>query len=799
MPTLIIDGKEISVKAGSTVMEAARKLGVAIPHFCYHPKLPVAGNCRMCLIEVEKVPKPVIACAQPVSDGMVVRTDSPMVVEARKAVMEFLLINHPLDCPVCDQGGECDLQDLAMKCGPDRSRFHDQKRHAVDRDLGPIIETVMTRCIHCTRCIRFSTEIAGVEEMGATFRGDHMAVGTYVEKTLTSELAGNLAQTCPVGALNLKPFHFQARGWELKSARGVCNHCPVGCHVDRDHLDGTVKRVMAARCDAINDMWICDKGRFSYDGLTVGRLKTPMVRRNSLSPTPVSWQEALDRAAELLKGVKPEEVAGLAAADRQGAEELYAFQDLLRNAVGTPHVDHRLRQRDFSGDQAELTRADLLLNTPMVRLTEADLVLVIGADTRYEVPLLNLRLRQAAQQGCQVVAINPRRTQGNIPGLREILVAPGGERVFLAGLLNGLEGAAAGEHAELATALKGAARPVILLGQHATNHPEAEQLRRQAVAIAQASGGLTAEWNGFNRLTPYSNAAAAQDLGVVPHRAPGYRLTERPGRNALEILRGAADGSIKVLFLLGADPVVDGVDTALARRALEKATVIYLGATDGQASQVADVILPGATIAEKDATLTNCEGRVQRSRQAVPPPGEAKEDWRVLRSLSDRFATSLPYNTLEALRAAMAAADHRYNLAGLGGGELPDPCDHSPVTTGLDIATAVSATTGAAGLTLLLEPAFYADDAVCRRSKTLGQLDPGAVLRINPQDAAASNIGDGQSLRVVRGERIVEAVAALDDRLPQGVVSGGYGGSDTPLQNLVDADGGYPVVGLAGL
>ncbi|WP_193771125.1 NADH-quinone oxidoreductase subunit NuoG, partial [Candidatus Magnetaquicoccus inordinatus] len=379
MPTLIIDGKEISVQPGATIMEAARLLGVYIPHFCYHPQLSIAGNCRMCLVEVEKMPRPVVSCAMPVSEGMVVKTDSEMVRKGRQAVMEFLLINHPLDCPVCDQGGECSLQDLAMKYGPDRSRYYEQKRHAHDYDLGPLLETEMNRCIHCTRCIRFTDEIAGAPEMGAVYRGDHMQVGPYSSRPLSSELTGNLAEICPVGALNNKPFHFQARGWELKKSDGICAHCAVGCHQRIDHLNNEVKRVMSRRCLEINQTWLCDKGRFAYDGLTRNRLEQPMIRsEESNQLVPASWAAALDRAAELLKHFKPEEVAGLASEAGQGAEELYAFQDFLRNVVGTAHLDHRLRQRDFSADEMPLTRADLSMNTPLSQMGKADLILLIG-------------------------------------------------------------------------------------------------------------------------------------------------------------------------------------------------------------------------------------------------------------------------------------------------------------------------------------------------------------------------------------------------------------------------------------
>lgn len=795
MPTLIIDGKEITVPPGTSIMEAARRLGVRIPHFCYHPKLSVAGNCRVCLVGVEKMPRPVPACAMPVGEGMVVSTSSPAVEEARRGVMEMLLINHPLDCPSCDQGGECDLQDYAMKYGPDRARFHEEKRQTPDHDLGPLIETVMNRCIHCTRCIRFSEEISGVEEMGAVWRGDHMAVGPYVQKSLSSELSGNLAELCPVGALNLKPYHFQARSWELRNAFGICNHCAVGCHVRRDHQNGVVKRVMADSCDAINETWLCDKGRFAYDGLTVDRLEYPQWR-SSAGLHRITWQEALDRVAELLKGVKPEEVAGLAD-DRQAAEDLFAFQDLLRNAIGTLHLDHRLRQRDFSADQTALTRADLLMNTPLANLPQADVVLLIGCDPRQETPILNLRLRKAAQAGAKVWALYPRRLDSNVPGLRTVVTLPGSEGVFLEQVLDGLAGGAVeGDAATLAAALRGAQRPVVLVGDYAIGHPRAESLRRQAVAVMAACNALSGEWKGYNRVRSRGNAAAAQDLGVVPHRGPGYARLDKVGKNAREILEAAAAGEIKVLFLLGSDPILEAVDAGLARQALKKAKVIYLGAFRTPAIDYAELLLPGVAISEKEGSYTNCEGRVQRSGKAAKPPGEAKEEWQVLRALSDRFPSSLGYNTLAVLRAAMAAADHRYQVSDPG--EMRPPCDHSPVTPGLPSEPAGMADEGV-GMTLVAVAPLYADDPVARRSATLAKLDQGSVLRINPTDAAQAGIGQGQRVRLIQGDKTLDLDATLDGGLPRGVVMGSLGYDPGLIQDLTTWQGEFPKVSVTAL
>jgi NADH-quinone oxidoreductase subunit G len=724
----------------------------------------------------------------------VVKTNSDMVAEARKGVMEFLLINHPLDCPVCDQGGECSLQDLAMKYGPDRSRYREEKRQFPNYDLGPLIETEMNRCIQCTRCIRFSTEVAGVEEMGAVYRGDHMKVGPYVEKlTLTSEMAGNIAESCPVGALNLKPFHFQARGWELKNADGVCGNCSVGCQTSNDHLDDSILRVQSRECDEINLTWLCNKGRFSYDGLSNDRLEKPAIKDEDGE---VTWQSALDKAADLIKGVKPEEVAGLADPAGLGAEELFAFQDFLRNAVGTPHVDHRIRLKDFSGDKVKLTRADLMMNTSLTDMATSDAVLLVGCDPRFETPLLNLRLRQASLKGAKIFSVHPRNLNANLEGIVQSVVRPGGEIKFLEGVLKALGGKGNDSEAgQIASALKKAEKPVILLGDYANFHPEAESIRRMAVDIADKAGALGSDWNGFNRVVSRGNSAAAQDLGVVPHRGPGHKSLEEPGKNAMEILKGAAAGEIKVLFLLGSDPGLDCIDSHLAKKALKNSQVIYLGTHKTPVSRTANVLLAGVAMGEKESTFTNCEGRVQQAKRAVNGPIECKEDWRVLRALSDRFAQPLSYNTIGALREAMAKADHRYDLSELDVSEMSPACDHSPVTTGLKVGSSKAAS----GLVLLMESSFYHDEPVTRASKTLALLDEGSAIRISSDDAKAQKIESGQKVRLISGDRSVNVAATIDESIPKGVVFGKFGYSKDQVQDLYDWEAGAPQVSIVKL
>ncbi|MBF0434521.1 MAG: NADH-quinone oxidoreductase subunit NuoG [Magnetococcales bacterium] len=799
MPTLIIDDREITVKAGATIMEAAKLLGIHIPHFCYHPGLSVAGNCRMCMVEVEKMPKPVISCAMPVNEGMVVRTDSEMVRKARRGVMELLLINHPLDCPVCDQGGECKLQNYAVKYGPDRSRFQEHKREVPNYDLGPVIETEMNRCIHCTRCIRFSTEVAGTEEMGAVFRGDHMMVGPYPGRgPLTSELAGNMAEICPVGALNLKPFHFQVRGWELQEADGVCPHCAVGCHTRVNHKDNIVYRIKSRRCDSINQDWLCDKGRFAYEGMTEGRNLVPkIIPQEGGSLVEVTWAEALDRAAELIKGVAPDEVAGLAGAWGQGAEELYAFQDFLRNVVGTAHLDHRLAQRDFSGDAVPLQRADLMLNTPLTAMEEADAIFLVGADPRHEMPLLNLRLRKATLNGAQVWSMGPRHLSSNLENVEETVIAPGEECNFLRKVLAAMATRRGSKAAVAwAGALRKAERPLVLLGRYAINHPQAELLRRLLLALLNKAESVQEAWQGYNRMVAVANAAAAQDMGVVPHRGPGYQSVARTGMNAREILEGCALGKIKVLFLLGIDPGNEAADSYLAAAAVAEVQVIYLGAFGDRAAQQAQVVLPGLLPGERSMTLTNGEGRVQRCERHVNGPLMAREDWRILRALSQRFAKVLPYNDLEGLRAAMGRGDRRYDPGVVGSGKLGVPCDHGVgVTQGLDVNVDVDEMEDASGPILLWQPSLYDDTPVVRGSKTMAKLAGGVELRIGTKEAKKHKIASGGSVSVECNGHAIQVNVAVDEALEGSVLFG----TGLDFRCLGDGKGGFLPVTLKAL
>ena len=617
MATLTIDGVEIEVEDGITVLQACEEAGVEIPRFCYHERLSIAGNCRMCLVEMERSPKPIASCAMPVGNGMVIKTNTPMVQKARQGVMEFLLINHPLDCPICDQGGECDLQDQAMAYGFDRSRFAENKRAVADKDFGPLVETHMTRCIHCTRCIRFVTEVAGVEELGATGRGEHMEVGTYVEKALTSELSGNIIDLCPVGALTSKPYAFNARPWELTKTESIDVMDAVGSNIRVDSRDGEVQRVIPLLNEDINEEWISDKARFACDGLRRQRLDTPYVRKDGRL-VPASWAEALATVAERMSEAAPDRIAAIAG-DLADCEAMAMLKDLFA-VLGSPHVD----ARQEGARLAPGARGGYLFNTTIAGIEEADACLLVGTDPRREAPLVNARLRKRRAMGGFPVGLI-----GEPVDLAFRYDRLGNDAALLADI-------AAGKHAFCAV-LDAAERPMIVLGEGAFARADGARVLGTARGIAERFGLVGESWNGFNVLHRAAARVGALDLALVPGEG---------GRDVEGILSGAGNGEIELVYLLGADEI----DASRLGRAF----VVYQGHHGDAGAMQADAILPGAAYTEKEATYVNLEGRPQRTARAVHPPGEAREDWRILRALSEAVGKPLPCDTVDRVRARMA-------------------------------------------------------------------------------------------------------------------------------------------------
>ena len=614
MPKLKIDDIEVEVPAGATVLQACEAAGVEVPRFCYHERLSIAGNCRMCLVEQEKVPKPVASCAQPVAEGMVIRTNTPMVKKARQGVMEFLLANHPLDCPICDQGGECDLQDQAMAYGHDRGRFLENKRAVADKNMGPLVQTIMTRCIHCTRCIRFASEVAGVPELGALYRGEDMQITSYLERALSSELSANIIDLCPVGALTSKPYAFNARPWELRKTESVDVMDAVGSNIRIDARGGEVLRVLPRLNEDVNEEWISDKTRFACDGLRRQRLDRPYVRRDG-KLAEASWAEAFQAIAARLEGVPGPRIAAIAG-DLCDAESMAALKDLMA-ALGSTSFDCR---QDGAALDAQVS-GSFLFNTTIAGIEKADACLLIGTNPRVEAPIVNARLRKRAVAG----------------GFAVGLVGQSADLTYKHQHLGAgpqtLQEIASGKHA-FAKVLKGAKAPMLILGMGALARADGAAVLALGRQIAETCGLVRDDWNGFNVLHTAAARVAGLTLGFVPGEG---------GRGIAGILDGAAKGEIEAVYLLGADEI----DTAKLGRAF----VIYQGHHGDAGAHRADVVLPGAAYTEKDGTYVSTEGRVQRARRAVFPPGEAREDWRIVRALSEVLGRKLPYDTPAALHA----------------------------------------------------------------------------------------------------------------------------------------------------
>jgi len=620
MPNVTIDGTEIEVPAGITVLQACEMAGVEIPRFCYHERLSVAGNCRMCLVEVAPgPPKPAASCALPVADGMAIKTDSEMVKKARNGVMEFLLINHPLDCPICDQGGECDLQDQAMAYGRDGSRFEENKRAVKDKHMGPLVKTIMTRCIHCTRCVRFATEVAGVPELGMLGRGEHAEITTYLEKSLDSELSANVIDLCPVGALTSKPYAFVSRPWELAKTESIDVLDAVGAAIRVDARQTEVLRVLPRLNEDVNEEWLADKSRYACDGLMRQRLDRPYLRENG-KLREVSWDEAFGAIAAKVKGTSADRVAAIAG-DLCDTESMFALQQMM-GALGSANIDCRQDGAKIAGP-----RGSYVMNTGIAALENADAILLVGTNPRWEAPLVNTRLRKAwLHGGARVGVVGP---QTDLSYASEYLGA-GPET---------LSAIADGSH-EFASVLKDAERPVVIVGMGALARDDGDAVLGTVRKLVESCNVVRDDWNGFNVLHTAAARVGGLDLGFVPGEG---------GRSTNAILDGAAAGEVDVVYLLGADEI----DTAK----LEKAFVVYQGHHGDAGAHCADVILPGLAYTEKNGTYVNTEGRVQLARQAVQPPGDAREDWSIIRALSDVLDAGLDYVTLGDVRTAMSAAN----------------------------------------------------------------------------------------------------------------------------------------------
>jgi NADH-quinone oxidoreductase subunit G len=667
MPKVKVDGIEIEVPQGATVLQACELAGKEIPRFCYHERLSIAGNCRMCLVEVKPgPPKPQASCALPAADGQEIFTASPTVKKAREGVMEFLLINHPLDCPICDQGGECDLQDQAMAYGRGHSRFAENKRAVTEKYMGPVVKTIMTRCIQCTRCVRFAEEVAGVEEIGAIGRGENMEITSYLEGAVTSELSGNVVDLCPVGALVSKPYSFEARPWELRKVPGIDVMDAVGTNIRIDHRFREVMRALPRLNEDVNEEWAHDKTRHCVDGLVRNRLDRPWVRRDG-ALQPASWEEAFEAIAERLQGAGGDEVAAIAG-DLQEVESIFALKKLLE-AYGSRL--HECRQDGALFDVS--SPAAYRFNPTIAGIETAPAILLVGTNPRWEAPLVNTRIRKAVKAGARVFRIGP------AVDLTYPVHDLGDDLAILADL--------PGEARE---AFAGKDNAAVIVGMGALGTEGAYAAARGAAALLGA---------GFGLLHTAASRVGALDLGFV---ADG----------GIEAVRARA-GSLRALFLLGADEL----DTA----AFEGVFTVYIGTHGDRGVRHADVILPGAAYTEKHGTYVNLEGRVQLSEFGVHPPGEAREDWTIVRALSDVLGKTLPFDDLAQLRRAIAAEVPRLGTVGL---------------TPVDPLPAFGAVQPVSGATAYPIEDFYLTNPIARASPTLRRCSAEILHGQSFQEAA---------------------------------------------------------------
>ena len=684
MIKLTVDGIEVEVEEGSTVLNACEEAGREIPRFCYHERLSVAGNCRMCLVEMEQgPPKPIASCAMPAAEGMAIKTDSPMVKKAREGVMEFMLINHPLDCPICDQAGECDLQDQAMGYGGDRSRYQEAKRAVENKHMGPLISTIMTRCIHCTRCVRFATEVAGVAEMGALGRGEDMEITTYLEKALASELSGNVVDLCPVGALTNRPYAFSGRPWELESTETVDVMDAVGSAIRVDTRGNEVMRVLPRVNDDVNEEWISDKTRHAHDGLLRQRLDRPYMRKNRRGQLhEASWEEAFRIIARKVGRARPGHI-GAIAGDQCDAESMYALLSLMRG-LGSPNTDCR----QDGGVTGTGDRSGHIFNSGFNGIEDADFVLLVGANPRHEAAVVNARIRRRwLDDGLQVARIGP-VTDLTYP-VEEL-----GDNLAELGKL------ARGAH-PVAKKMKRAKMPMIILGQGALNRGDSRAVYELALHIAHGTGVVGPGWNGFNILHTAAARVAGLDMGFVPGRG---------GMGTKTMLKGVRDGILAVLFLLGADECDFGEISS-------RSFVVYLGSHGDAGARVADVVLPGAAWCEKDATFTNSEGRVQRAQRATFPPGDAREDWAILRALSDHLGVPLGFDSLEGLRGKLAAEHPVFDGAGAQAADALE----SPASTVRALTSRIAKTPVQYSIDGTRGRSFYMTCPISRNSATMAE------------------------------------------------------------------------------
>ncbi|NOR52438.1 MAG: NADH-quinone oxidoreductase subunit G, partial [Gammaproteobacteria bacterium] len=760
MVNIEINGKALEVPEGTMVLEAADNAAISIPRFCYHSKLSLAASCRMCLVEVEKAPKPLPACATPVGEGMKIFTRSPRAIAAQRAVMEFLLVNHPLDCPICDQGGECELQDVAVGFGADTSEYFEDKRVVADANIGSLISTDFTRCIQCTRCVRFGQEIAGLMELGAPGRGEHMHIGTYLRGSVSSELSGNMIDICPVGSLTSKPFRFHARSWELTHHDGVSLHDGVGSNLRVDVRRDEVMRVVPRENESINECWISDRDRFSYLALQhTDRLTQPQIKRNGEWQT-VGWDDALTFAAESLQKIVKEDGAeqlGALAGGESTNEEYYLLQKFMRG-VGSSNIDYRLKQSDLSDSMSDSSFPSLGMSGQTIAgLEKSDAVLLIGSDLRSEMPLIAHRLRKAVRHGgASISSIASIYVDLNMKSAQQIVVAPDQITNSLAAVAKALvvlgatapaayaaviDAAETNEQSDaIASSLKEGSAATVMVGAMAYAANNFARIRQLAAAIAEMSGSDLA------LLDPAGNAAGATLAGAVPHRGTAAKEIDKAGMDWHAMM----SSGLKGLILLSTEPELDASDSATALQGLENSGfVVALSAFDSeQMRQSADVMLPIATTFESAGSAVNIEGTWQRFTAAVNPPGEARPAWKILRVMGNLF---------DLTGFEQLSVDDVYD-------ELQAECEKlefCPLSTA-EITANISAGT----LQRVAAPTLYHNGSMVRRADAL-QATESAVdahkITLNDATAVRLGVADEGEVTLSQGDFSRSMAIGIDD------------------------------------
>lgn len=755
---IFINDKEVSAPKGAMLIEVADQHDVDIPRFCYHKKLSIAANCRMCMVEVEKAPKPLPACATPVAEGMKVYTRSPLALDAQKSTMEFLLINHPLDCPVCDQGGECELQDVAMGYGEDVSRYMERKRVVADKDLGPLISTDMTRCIHCTRCVRFGTEIAGIQELGSIGRGEFMEIGTYIERSLSSELSGNVIDVCPVGALNAKPSRMNARSWEMLQSASLAPHDSVGTNIYLHTLRNKVMRVVPRENDEVNETWISDRDRFSYEGLFSGDRATQAMFKGDQGWQTQDWDTCLDQLAHRLKEFPAEQI-GVLAAPHSTLEELYLLQKIFRR-LNVQNIDHRTQQVDFTDQQAMPLFPYLGQSIESIENNNA--IFLIGCDIRKEQPMLAHRMRKASARGCNVISVNAQdydfifsnqstwncAPQQWLSVLAEIAKCADQDAIQqLPEKLNGLiaDASKSDRAQEIYNLLKQADKSSVLVGAITDSHPQSSTIRALTNFIATATDSK------FGLIAAAGNSAGAWLSGMIPHRLPAGSVSSSIGLNAAEMLAN----SRKVYVLFNLEPEFDFANAPMAISAMRDAeyVVMFTPYVTEQMQEYADVILPIATFAETDGTYINAEGRWQSVVKSVSAPDEARPAWRVLRVLANKLGfEDVQYQNCQEIcdeLKAMFETDINFNSS-------------------LNALDNINLNSEQGSLFRVTSPSIYAVDNIVRRASSLQETMHESLLHIAMcgQQAIELDVLKESKVRVIQGNKEMTLGLQIDETIP---------------------------------